>query len=33
MLDGEFCMENLWYLLLVFVAATAVCGILLRKKE
>ena len=32
MQDGGFLLENLWYLLLVFVVAAAMCGVLLRKK-
>ncbi|HCR84701.1 MAG TPA: ABC transporter [Lachnospiraceae bacterium] len=33
MIDGGFRLENLWYLLLVFVAAIIVCGILLKKQK
>ncbi|MFG6320654.1 MAG: ABC transporter permease [Lachnospiraceae bacterium] len=30
MLDNGFCLENLWYLIMVFSAAVIVCGILLK---
>lgn len=33
MLDHGFCLENLWYLILVFFAAVLVCGILLKKQK
>lgn len=33
MLDDGFCLENLWYLVLVFFAAVIVCGILLKKQK
>lgn len=33
MLDHGFCLENLWYLILVFVIAIIVCGILLKKEK
>ena len=33
MLDHGFCLENLWYLILVFFAAVIVCGILLKKQK
>ena len=32
MSDHGFCFENLWYLLLVFVAAAIICAILLRRQ-
>ena len=31
MLDHGFCLENLWYLILVFFVAVIICGILLKK--
>lgn len=33
LLDHGFCLENLWYLILVFFAAVIVCGILLKKQK
>lgn len=33
MLDKGFQFENVWYLLLVFIAAVILCGILLKKKK
>ncbi len=33
MLDNGFCLENLWYLILVFCVAVIVCGILLNKQK
>ena len=33
MLDHGFCLENLWYLILVFFAAVLVCGMLLKNKN
>lgn len=33
MLDHGFCPENLWYLILVFFVAAAICGILLKKQK
>lgn len=33
MLDGGFCLENLWYPILLFCAAAIVCGILLNKQK
>ena len=33
MLDNGFCLENLWYLILVFFAAGIGCGILLKKQK
>ena len=33
MLDKGFCLENLWYLILVFFMAVIVCGILLKKQK
>ena len=33
MLDDGFCLENLWYLILVFFASVIVCGILLKKQK
>ncbi len=33
MLDNGFCIENLWYLILVFSAAVIVCAILLNKQK
>ena len=33
LLDHGFCLENLWYLILVFLAAVIVCGILLKKQK
>lgn len=32
MFDDGFCLENLWYLLLVFCAAVIICAILLKKQ-
>ena len=33
MLDDGFCLENLWYLIAVFIAAVIVCGIVLKKQK
>ena len=33
MLDGGFCMNNLWYLILVFCTAAIACGLLLEKQK
>ena len=33
MLNNGFCLENLWYLILVFFVAVIVCGILLKKQK
>ena len=33
LLDHGFCLENLWYPILVFLAAVIVCGILLKKQK
>ena len=33
MLDHGFCLENLWYLILVFCAAVIICAILLNKPK
>ena len=33
MLDNGFCLENLWYLILVFCAAVIICAILLNKQK
>lgn len=33
MLDNGFYLENLWYLILVFLVAVIVCGILLKKQK
>lgn len=33
MLNNGFCLENLWYLMLVFFAAVIICGILLKKQK
>ncbi len=33
MLDKGFCLDNLWYLILVFFMAVIVCGILLKKQK
>lgn len=33
LLDHGFCFENLWYLILVFCGAAAVCGILLHRQK
>lgn len=33
MLDNGFCLENLWYLILVFFAAVIICAILLNKQK
>ncbi len=33
MLNNGFCLENLWYLILVFFAAVIICGILLKKQK
>lgn len=33
MLDNGFCLENLWYLILVFFASVIVCVILLKKQK
>lgn len=32
-LDHGFCLENLWYLMLMFSAAVMVCAILLNKQK
>lgn len=31
MLDNGFCLENLWYLIVVFFVAVIVCGVVLKK--
>lgn len=33
MSDHGFCLENLWYLILVFCAAVIICGVLLNKQK
>jgi len=33
MLDKGFCLENLWYLIVVFFAAVIVCGVVLKKQK
>lgn len=33
MLDGGFCLENLWYLILVFCMAVMICALLLNKQK
>lgn len=33
MLDNGFCLENLWYLILVFCAAVIICAILFNKQK
>ena len=33
MLDNGFCLENLWYLILIFFAAVIICGIVLKKQK
>ncbi len=33
MLDGGFCMNNLWYLILVFCTSAIACGLLLEKQK
>ncbi len=33
MLDNGFCLENLWYLILIFFAAVIVCGMVLKKQK
>ena len=33
MLDNGFCLENLWYLILICFAAVIVCGIVLKKQK
>lgn len=33
MLDNSFCLENLWYLILVFCVAVIICAILLNKQK
>lgn len=33
MLDNGFCLENLWYLIIVFFAAVIICGILLKRQK
>ncbi len=33
MLENSLCLENLWYLILVFFAAVILCGILLKKQK
>ncbi len=33
MLDNGFCLENLWYLIVIFIAAVIVCGIVLKKQK
>ena len=33
MLDHGFCLENLWYLTVVFFVAVIVCGVILRKQK
>ena len=33
MLDNGFCLENLWYPIVIFIAAVIVCGIVLKKQK
>ncbi len=33
MLDNGFCLENLWYLIVVFFVAVIVCGLVLKKQK
>lgn len=33
MLDNGFCLENLWYLIVIFFIAVSVCGIMLKKQK
>lgn len=33
MLDNGFCLENLWYLIVIFFIAISVCGIMLKKQK
>ncbi|WP_276949242.1 ABC transporter permease [Acetatifactor muris] len=33
LLDHGFCLENLWYLIVVFITAVIVCGIVLKKQK
>lgn len=33
MLDHGFCLENLWYLIIVFFSAVIICGILLKRQK
>ena len=33
MLENGFCLENLWYLILIFFAAAIVCGMVLKKQK
>lgn len=33
MLNNGFCLENLWYLIIVFFTAVIICGILLKKQK
>lgn len=33
MLDNGFCLENLWYLIVVFFVAVIVCGVVLKKQK
>lgn len=33
MVDHGFCLENLWYLIVVFFVAVIVCGVVLRKQK
>ena len=33
MLNNGFCLENLWYLIIIFLAAVVVCGIVLKKQK
>ena len=33
MLDNGFCLENLWYLIVIFFIAISVCGIMMKKQK
>lgn len=33
MLDNGFCLENLWYLIVIFFAAISVCGTIMKKQK
>lgn len=33
MLDHGFCLENLWYLIIIFFSAVIICGIILKKQK
>lgn len=33
MLDNGFCLENLWYLIVIFFIAISVCGIIMKKQK